>query len=204
MVRYRIIKDDELFSLQDQKPTPFAPIACIGAGTGLGEAYLTWAEDRYIVHASEGGHADFAPRTSLEIELLAYLKDRFRSKTSRGSTSRVSVERVASGTGMGNIYDFLSMKFKAGRDEELHEKIISAGDMKAQVIANNGASGKKDYICRVTMEIFCSTFGSEAGDLALKLLPMGGLYIAGGIAPRNLSYLAARRTRHRKNGDIEV
>lgn len=198
------LDDSEVFSLQDSVPEQRAPIACIGAGTGLGEAYLTWATDRYVVHASEGGHADFAPRTELEMELLAYLKNRYRNTTSRGSTCRVSVERVASGTGMANTYDFLAQRFPEKLDAALHAEIVAAGDMKAAVISQNGKGGKRDLLCRMTMEIFCSTFGSEAGDLALKLLPTGGMYIAGGIAPRNLSYLAARRTRTRTNGDIEM
>ena len=205
------LKEDELFTLQDADAEPCAPIACIGAGTGLGQTFLTWTGTRYEAFASEGGHADYAPKTELEIELLTHLKELYRKTWVVGTqeestirTSRVSVERVVSGKGIATSYDFLATRFPEDVDEELHAKINAAGDMKGQVIANNGTRGARNKNCRRAMDIFTSSYGSEAGDMALKFLPMGGLYIAGGIAPANLDYLAARRIRKHPNGDREM
>eukprot|EP00750_Incisomonas_marina_P015225 INCI18119.1.p1 GENE.INCI18119.1~~INCI18119.1.p1 ORF type:complete len:469 (+),score=77.87 INCI18119.1:124-1530(+) len=202
----------ETFTLQDAESVQGAPIACIGAGTGLGECFLTYEqgkggrEGHYEVHASEGGHCDFSPRTELEIELLEYLKTRFHDlyDATSNRTSRVSTERVVSGPGIYNIYSFLVTKFPDFVDVELHDEIEAAGDQRAGVIAKNSLHGKRNSLCKVAMEIFSSSFGSEVGNTALKFLPFGGIFLTGGIAPKNIEWLAARRTIATDDGKVDL
>lgn len=177
----------DLYTLQEGDPQPGAPIAVIGAGTGLGEAFLVGQGANYCVFASEGGHADFAPRSELEFQLLLYLRDKH-------SIDRVSVERVVSGAGIVSIYEFLRDRGMAEESPALtemfktwhyqigrEEKTIDP----AAEISKAALSGQ-DYLCEKAMELFVSAYGAEAGNLALKLLPYAGLYIAGGIAAKNL------------------
>eukprot|EP00899_Mesostigma_viride_P017358 jgi/Mesvir1/25623/Mv01847-RA.1 len=177
----------EVHVLQDAPAKPGMPMACIGAGTGLGECFLTApiGSDEYDTWPSEGGHTEFAPRTPLEIELLAYLKDKFKEN------HRVSVERIVSGRGIANVYGFMRHRFPSKVDKDKDEEILAAGDRQGAVIAKHASTGYK--LCRWTMEIFLGTYGAEAGAVALKYLPFGGLFIAGGIAPKNLQMLAQER-----------
>lgn len=113
-----------------QKIDPTGPKACVGAGTGLGQCFLTPDEHgQYNCFPSEGGHVEWAPRTDLEIKMLKFLKERFASK------SRISVERIVSGTGLANCYDFLAQEFPDKRNPEIHEEITNAGDLKGKSIA---------------------------------------------------------------------
>ena len=176
---------DDLVTLQDVEARVGAPIACIGAGTGLGECFLT-ADPRttsnghphYTAFPSEGGHAEWAPRTELEVELLAFLKTKFAEK------NRVSVERVVSGKGLFNIYEFLRGKFPNAVDDALDAKVFASDDQRGAVIAQGADQG--DELCTKAIDIMLSAYGSEAGVAALKWLPYGGLYIAGGLAPKNI------------------
>ncbi len=112
------------------KIDPTGPKACVGAGTGLGECFLTPDEHgQYSCFPSEGGHVEWAPRTDLEIKMLKYLKKKF------GSKHRVSVERVVSGTGLANCYEFLAYEFPDKIHKEIHEEIVNAGDLKGRSIA---------------------------------------------------------------------
>lgn len=109
---------------------PTGPKACVGAGTGLGECFLTPDENgQYSCFASEGGHVEWAPRTDLEIKMLKFLKKKFASK------HRVSVERVVSGTGLANCYEFLAQEFPEKRNAKIHDEIVNAGDLKGRSIA---------------------------------------------------------------------
>ncbi|PZU94440.1 MAG: glucokinase [Pseudanabaena sp.] len=162
------LKPEDLCTLQGGKAKTHAPMAVIGAGTGLGEAYLTWGGDRYEVNATEGGHTDFAPRNALEIELLQYLLKHHH---------RASVERVVSGLGIVTIYEFLC-------DRQGTTSLLVDGGAIAEA-----ALTQSDPLAMQTMEIFVSAYAAEAGNLALKLIPNGGLYIAGGIAPKILPLL---------------
>eukprot|EP01039_Chlorochromonas_danica_P010528 gene10528-11665_t len=158
------------------------PMACVGAGTGLGECYLTPdRHGKYTCFPCEGGHTDFAPRDQLQEELLHFIRDRHHCK------HRISVERVASGSGLSNVYDFLVQHsdFRDQVNSDLHTKITTAAD-KAREIAINS---NEDPICRKTMEIFMETYGSEAGNAVLKYLPLGGLYLTGGLTPKNLAMI---------------
>ena len=168
----------EFLTLNAGKIHPQATKALIAAGTGLGEAILYWDGVAHRPLASEGGHADFAPRTPLEIELLAYLIARF---------GHVSYERVISGPGIFNIYNFLK---DSGRHREpgwLRER-LAAGDPGA--VISEAALAKEAEICVQALDLFVSTYGAEAGNLALRAKALGGVYVGGGIAPKILSKLA--------------
>jgi len=163
--------------LHEGGPSPTGNAALISAGTGLGEAGLVWTGTRYQPFATEGGHADFAPRDPLETELLIFLRNRF---------GRVSFERLLSGPGLYNIYLFLREK---GRSKE--PKWL-AGEMQeddpSAVISQAAMAGKND-LCVQALHLFVSLYGSEAGNLALKFLATGGVFIGGGIAPKILPKL---------------
>ncbi|PTL36367.1 glucokinase [Candidatus Methylomirabilis limnetica] len=152
-------------------------IAVIAAGTGLGEAILYWDGARYHPMATEGGHADFAPRSDMEIDLLRYLQ------RERG---RVSYERVLSGPGLFNIYRFLRDSGIAPEPEWLRTRI--AENDPGAMISEIGLTGD-DLLCTKALDLFCSIYGAEAGNLVLKALAIGGVYVGGGIAPKLLSKL---------------
>jgi glucokinase len=151
--------------------------AVISAGTGLGEAGLFWDGREYRIFASEGGHADFAPRNHHEMDLLNYLLKRH---------DRVSAERVISGQGIFNIYQFLKDEGRAKEEAWLAEQ-MRRKDPPA-VITENALEGKSP-LCVQTLDLFVSLYGAEAGNLALKVLATGGVYLGGGIAPRIVSKL---------------
>lgn len=151
--------------------------ALIAAGTGLGEAILYWDGSGCRPSASEGGHADFAPRTPREIRLLRYLMARF---------GRVSYERVVSGPGLLSIYHFLkdSRRFK---EPPWLKKRLAQGDP-AAVISEVALAGEVK-ICVEALDLFVSLYGAEAGNLALKAKAIQGVYVGGGIAPKILKKL---------------
>jgi glucokinase len=154
--------------------------AVIAPGTGLGEAFLLWDGGSYRPGASEGGHADFAPANDMEAELLNYL---------RVFHEHVSYERVCSGIGIPNIYSFLLHKGYGVEPRWMKEELSSAPDPTPVII---DAAMAKDSPCELavlTLNTFVSILGAEAGNLALKILAMGGVYIAGGIPPRIMPYL---------------
>lgn len=172
-----ILKPDELSVLNEGRSRPGGNIVLIAAGTGLGEAILFWDGQAYQGVASEGGHADLAPRNPLEIELLQYLLKKFH---------RVSYERVLSGPGIFNIYSFLK---DAGYGEEpdwFTERL--QGKDPSPVITEAAKQGECE-LCTKTLRLFVSLYGAEAGNLGLKALATGGVYIGGGIAPKILDQL---------------
>lgn len=146
--------------------------AVLAPGTGLGQAFLSWDADKPQAHASEGGHVDLAPTSELEIELLKYLKTRFK---------RVSYERVLSGPGLVNIYAFLKYINYAPVPPELNARLNEEDP--AAVIAMSGQTGEYE-ICVKALDIFASLLGAQAGNLVLSLLATGGIYLGGGIPPR--------------------
>jgi len=155
--------------------------AVISAGTGLGEAGLYWDGLRHRPFAAEGGHADFAPRNETEIALLRYLL-RFYE--------HVSYERVLSGPGLQNIYAFLRDTGRATESQAIAEQMRSADP--AAVISGAARDGSC-ALCARTLELFVSVYGAAAGNLALKVMATGGVYIGGGIAPQILEKLQSRR-----------
>ncbi len=152
-------------------------IAVIAAGTGLGEAILYWDGKSHHPIASEGGHTDFAPQTDFEIELLVFLRREF---------GHVSYERLLSGPGLFNIYRFLRDSGFAIEPEWLRSR-IAQGDPSA-MISQIGLAGEHP-LCTRALDLFISVYGAEAGNLALKALAIGGVYVGGGIAPRILPKL---------------
>ena len=154
--------------------------ALIAAGTGLGEAGLYWDGIRHQPFACEGGHCDFAPRNDLEMNLWRYLYQKF---------GRVSYERIVSGPGLHNIYEFLRDSGTEQEPDWLREEIQQASDPTV-VISHVGMNGKA-AICEHALDIFVSVYGAEAGNLALKLLATGGVFLSGGIASRILPRLQA-------------
>lgn len=181
------LSSPDLHTLQTGVVRADAPIAIIGAGTGLGQGFLIQQQSRYFVYPSEGGHSDFAPRSQVEFELLDYLLDRHQ-------ITRVSVERVVSGQGIVAIYQFLRDRQQMSESEDVAQLIrtweqeagLSEKSVDPGLVISKAAIEAGDPLCQRTMELFVSAYGAEAGNLALKLLPYGGLYVAGGIAAKNL------------------
>ncbi|ATS18096.1 glucokinase [Parathermosynechococcus lividus] len=168
-----VLPPSDIVVLQERPRRSQAPIALLGAGTGLGEALMLWQGDRYQVLPIEGGHTDFPPRNELEIGLLRYLWQHYE---------RVSVERVVSGPGLVNIYDYLkSIEFAP---ETAAVQTAMATMDRAAVISQFGMAG--DPLCAQALTMFVAAYGAEAGNLALKSLPLGGIFIAGGIAAKIL------------------
>ena len=183
------LESDDIHVLQVGIADATAPVAIIGAGTGLGQGFAIPAGERFQVFPSEGGHADFAPRSELDFQLLRYLLDKHQ-------ITRVSVERVVSGQGIIAIYQFLRDRGMASESSELAEIVTTwereAGRAKsvdpAAAISQAALKGA-DSLAVQTMNLFVGAYGAEAGNLALKLLPYGGFYVAGGIAAKNLPLL---------------
>lgn len=169
------LKPDQIYTLNEGEKGAVGNRALVSAGTGLGEGVMVWDGRRHIPMASEGGHCDFAARNELEVELLQHLMKKL--------DGRVSFERVVSGLGIQNIYQFLRDEKKMYESPELKER-LQHEDPNA-VIGELGESGK-DELCVRTLEVFTSAYGAEAGNMALKVLAMGGIYIGGGIAPKIL------------------
>lgn len=152
--------------------------ALIAAGTGLGQAGLYWDGTRHHVFASEGGHCDFAPLNDLEVELFRYLYSRY---------GHVSYERVVSGPGLVNVFEFLRDTGRGKVPRWLSEEMQKM-DPAAAISA--AAMDAKCPMSEQAMDIFVSVFGAEAGNLALKFKATGGVFLAGGIAPKILPKLA--------------
>jgi len=152
----------------------------IAPGTGLGEAFLLWDGRRYREHASEGGHADFAPNSVLEMELLRFLQ---------GKYDHVSYDHVCSGRGFPEIYRFLKDQNHEEEPLWLAEELAGAGDVVPVIVKAALDSGRQCSLCAKTLSLFLSVLGAEAGNLALRVLATNGIYLAGGIIPRILSLL---------------
>ena len=155
-------------------------IGVIAAGTGLGEAMLVWDGSRHKLVASEGGHSDFAPRSDLEIQLLVYLARKYRG--------HVSYERVLSGSGLFEVYTFLRQVSDTPEPRWLKEDVTMSDP---NVAVTEAGLVEKDKICVQALEIFASIYGAEAGNLALKCVALGGVFVGGGIAQKILPVLEA-------------
>ncbi len=163
----------QLYTVNEGVPEPGGAIAVVAPGTGLGEAFLVWDGARYHAHPCEGGHTDFAPTNDLECELLAFLGKRY---------GHVSVERVCSGLGISNVYDFLKSRGEPFEPTWLAEKLARAADRTPIIV--NAALEHESELCTATFDLFVEILGREAGNMALKVLATGGVYLAGGIPPR--------------------
>ena len=166
---------DDLRTLQPGTPAA-GNRALIAAGTGLGEAILAWDGQHWLPMASEGGHTDFAARDALEDELLLWLRGRY---------GRVSYERVLSGPGLADLYRFFRESRRGDEPAEVAMRFDHASDP-AAIVTESALDGSCER-ARLTLERFCEIYGAEAGNLALKCLSLGGLFVGGGIAPRILA-----------------
>ncbi len=174
------LQPEDRFVLHAAEPDPQAPIAILGAGTGLGEGFAIPQGDDYRVFPTEGGHADFAPRTLQEFDLREDVQARY-------GIERVSVERIVSGQGIVAIYEFLRDRGDLHEAPEVAEQWQQPDSDRAAIVARAASQG--DDLSNAALNLFTAAYGSEAGNLALKFLPYGGLYIAGGIAAKNLERL---------------
>jgi glucokinase len=167
-----LLQPAELRTLAAGKPARDGNLALIAPGTGLGEAFLTRNGAGWDAHASEGGHSDFAPADDKQIELLRYLQPRF---------GHVSFERVCSGIGVPNIYDFLRDSGHASETPDVARQIAESADRTRTILQIAVESPGSSQLCAATLEMFSSVLGAEAGNLTLKVMATGGLYIGGGI-----------------------
>jgi glucokinase len=169
--------DADLSTLQQGDADACGNAAIIAAGTGLGEAGLYWDGQRHHPYATEGGHTSFCPQDDLEIDLLRYLQRLY---------GHVSWERIVSGMGLVELHQFLRAYRKSAVPPWLSDE-MRAGDA-AAAISRAAAIGSDD-ICIETMDRFVQFYGAEAGNLALKAMSRGGMYVGGGIAPKILPML---------------
>jgi glucokinase len=176
------LRPRDLVTLNEGTAVPGGAIAVVAPGTGLGESFLTWDGARYVAHDSEGGHSDFAPTDARQVRLLQYLQRRF---------DHVGVERVCSGIGVPNIYEFFRDEERIPEAAAITQAIASAGD-RTQAIVEAATSGSSER-CLATVETLTSILASEAGNFALKVFATGGVYLAGGVALHLLDALKQPR-----------
>ena len=169
----------DIATLQPGKPVARAPCAVLGAGTGLGVCFLVWGEGHYQVIPTEAGHVDFAPTDELQMGLLRFLQKRF---------GRVSSERVVSGPGLVGIFDFLREAAPQQLAPELEQALQS--DAAAAAISQAALEGT-DELARQALQLFVRIYGAQAGNLALTVMARGGVFVAGGIAPKIIEELRA-------------
>jgi glucokinase len=176
-----VLGSPELHPLNPGEPVTGGALAVIAPGTGLGEAFLIWDGTRYRAFPSEGGHADFAPTTELQAGLLVHLLRRF---------GHVSVERVCSGPGLCNIYQYLRDSGQVPESAELSGGLAATEEGPRLIGEAALRRPDPDPLSRAALELLVSILGAEAGNLALKVLGTGGVYLAGGIPPRILPALS--------------
>ncbi|MEA3308671.1 MAG: glucokinase, partial [Chloroflexota bacterium] len=174
------LKEADTYTINEGSAVDDGAIAVIAPGTGLGEAFLTCNQGRYSAHASEGGHVDFAPANAVQMELLRYLQE---------SYDHVSYERVCSGIGIPNIYAFFKDTGRFEEPEWLTHRLAAASDPTPVISIAAQDVTQSCAICDATLDTFVEILGAEAGNLALKVLATGGIYLGGGIPPRILALL---------------
>jgi glucokinase len=178
------LRPQDMVTINQGDPILHSPIAVIAPGTGLGESFLTWDGSQYVAHGSEGGHSDFAPTDERQIRLLQYLLPRF---------GHVGVERVCSGIGVPNIYEFLRDVEKIPENPQVAQLIASAKDHTKVIVDAAVDPHYPSELCQATVEMLVSILASEASNLALKVLATGGVYLAGGVAVHLVDALKAPR-----------
>jgi len=168
------LHENDFYTINAGSPDARGNACIISAGTGLGEAGLYWDGQRHWPFACEGGHATFSPSSDLEIALLKYLRERF---------GHASWERVVSGMGLVNVHDFLRTHRSVPAPSWLREE-MSARDPAAAI--SRAAIDGRDSLCAEALDLFIHLYGVEAGNHALKIMATGGVYLGGGVAPKNL------------------
>ena len=166
------LRQSDLLTLQAGAPQARGVRVVVGAGTGLGVAWLSWANGEYAVHPSEGGHMDFAPADAMQYALLQYLQQRH---------GHVSFERIVSGPGLVAIFEFLRDSGLGSPSAQL-DAAMAEGDAAAAI--TQFAQRGDEPIAQAALDLFVRIYGAFVGNLALLALPRGGIYIAGGIAAK--------------------
>jgi len=175
-----ILRPSDMETINGGEPVPHGTIAVIAPGTGLGESYLTWEGTRYRAHSSEGGHSDFAPTDERQIRLLEYMLKSF---------DHVSFEHVCSGIGIPHLYRYLRDVERLPEDREVAKLIDLAPDASFVIIKQALDPANSDKLCAATIDLCVSILAGEAGNLAVKFLSTGGVYVAGGVAMRTLQVI---------------
>ncbi|MCF8024603.1 MAG: glucokinase [Desulfobacteraceae bacterium] len=175
-----VLAENDLHVINKASPETGGTIAVVAPGTGLGEAFLVWDKTGYLAFASEGGHASFAPAGPEQIGLLEYLANRF---------DHVSYERVCSGMGLANIYAYFKNTGITGEPDCPAEQVPARQNPVPEIIRGALDKNRPCGLCQKTLEVFVSVLGAEAGNMALKTMATGGVYLGGGIPPRILPLL---------------
>ncbi|HIJ90179.1 MAG: glucokinase [Desulfobulbaceae bacterium] len=176
------LASEDLLVVNAGTVVPQGSMAVLAPGTGLGEAYLCWDGAGYSAYPSEGGHADFAPTSEMEQALLSFLL---------AEQDHVSYEMVCSGTGIPNIYRYLTQGAGMKVPPDLQAALDAVTDITPVLMGQ--ALGKTGEVARLTLEIFFSILAAEAGNMAIKFLATGGLYLGGGMLPRLLPAFDSKR-----------
>ena len=166
---------EETTEINTGQPVAQAPIAVLAPGTGLGEAFLIWGGQRYIACSSEGAHADFAPADVNQAGLWAYLHERF---------GHVAWERVCAGSGLPNVYDYVRSRDPAAEPPDFAAALNAAPDRTPLIVEAALHDPERNTLAAETLRIMIAVWGAEAGNLVLKVLATGGLFLAGGMPPR--------------------
>jgi glucokinase len=175
-----VLAPADLETIKEGDPELHGNFAVVAPGTGLGETFLSWEGSRYIVHPSEGGHGDFAPVDDFQNGLLGYLLDRY---------DHVSYERVCSGNGIPNIYAYIRDSGAAKEPPWLSEEFERVEDLNAFIFEIAADEKRSCRICTLTAETFVSILAAEAGNMVLRCMATGGMFLGGGIPPRILPFL---------------
>jgi glucokinase len=170
----------EMVVINAGKAVEHSAIAIMAPGTGLGEAFLIWNDAHYNACASEGGHADFAPANHVQAGLWAYLTERF---------GHTSYERVCAGSGLPNVYDYLRSLDPTSESADFAATLQAAQDRTPLIVQAALDKAGQNTLAAATLRIVLDVWGAEAGNLALKVMATGGVYIGGGMAPRMVHQL---------------